>query len=147
MKIYDRLVSNTCLCCFYERKLFLCYFSKRKTIFFIKDIVMLRVHPIYNKYGYNVETDQIVHIPTNNVVSQRIYNSGYPQFMASGGETQKNVYCHRFIWETCNDIIPKGYEIDHIDKDKTNNKISNLRCITLQENRKHRDFTNILKFL
>ena len=105
----------------------------------------IKFHPIYKNYGYNAETDEIVHIPTNKVVSQRICNSGYSQFMASHGETQKNVYCHRFIYECCNCLIEKGFEIDHIDKIRTNNTISNLRCVTIQENRKNRDHTNIIK--
>ena len=56
------------------------------------------------------------------------------------------VRSHRFIWECCNDIIRKGYDIDHIDKNKSNNNIDNLRCVTIPENRKNRDHTNIIKF-
>ena len=106
----------------------------------------IKVHPVYNNYGCNVETDQIVHLPTNREVKQRVHSNLYAKCMVSDGKTQKSILCHRFIWECCNDIIPKGYEIDHIDKNKTNNNISNLRCITMQENRKCRDFTNIIKF-
>ena len=105
---------------------------------------ILKVHPFYHNYGYNVETDQIVHIPTNRNVIQRPCHSGYCSFMASDGKAKKGFWCHRFVWECCNDIIPKGYEIDHINKNKTDNTISNLRCITIQENRKNRDHTNII---
>ena len=52
---------------------------------------------------------------------------------------------HRFIWECCNSTIPKNYEIDHIDNNPSNNNISNLRCITINENRQRRDLTNFLK--
>ena len=107
----------------------------------------IKVHPIYKNYGYNADTDEIVHIPTSYIWSQRICNSGYSQFMASDGETQKNIYGHRFIWECCNCLIEKGFEIDHVDKNRTNNRISNLRCVTIQENRKNRDHTNIKKLL
>lgn len=41
---------------------------------------------------------------------------------------------HRLVWETYNGPIPQGYEIDHIDGDKSNNALSNLRCVTHKEN-------------
>ena len=40
----------------------------------------------------------------------------------------------------------KRFEIDHINRNKLDNKIDNLRCITIEENRKNRDHTNIIKF-
>ena len=107
---------------------------------------MIKIHQIYNHYGYDLENNQIVHIPTNKTVKQREHNSGYSHLTVSDGKTFKTILYHRFVWECCNDIIPRGYEIDHIDKNKSNNQISNLRCITLSENRKNRDHTNILKF-
>ncbi len=57
-----------------------------------------------------------------------------------GKETkQKHYSVHRAIWETFNGKIPEKMEIDHIDKNKENNKLSNLQCITLNENRKKRN--------
>ena len=41
---------------------------------------------------------------------------------------------HRLIWIMFNGYISKDYEIDHIDGDKLNNKIENLRLVTQQEN-------------
>ena len=45
---------------------------------------------------------------------------------------------YRKIWESINGPIPKdqngkSYEIHHIDGDRTNNHISNLRLVTMQE--------------
>lgn len=36
---------------------------------------------------------------------------------------------HRVIWEMFNGEIPPSYVIDHIDRDGSNNSISNLRCV------------------
>ena len=33
----------------------------------------------------------------------------------------------KFVWECFNDIIPKNGVIEHVDGDKLNNKLSNLR--------------------
>ena len=52
----------------------------------------------------------------------------------------------RFIFECWHGPIEKGFEIDHINRNKLDNKIDNLRCITIEENRKNRDHTNIIKF-
>ena len=107
----------------------------------------LRPHPIYKNYGYDLEKEQIVHIKINKTTIPRIGHCGYSYVTVSGdAPKQKMVLCHRFIWECCNDIIPKNYEIDHINKNKTDNSLENLRCVTISENRKNRDHTNILKY-
>lgn len=41
---------------------------------------------------------------------------------------------HRIVWELHFGTIPEDKVIDHIDRDKSNNKIENLRLVTQQEN-------------
>ena len=41
---------------------------------------------------------------------------------------------HRLIWETFNGKIKSGLEVDHIDGNKHNNKLKNLRVVTHSEN-------------
>lgn len=48
---------------------------------------------------------------------------------------KKNVYLHRAVWEYHNGAIPEGLMIDHIDRDRSNNNISNLRLVTPKGNR------------
>jgi len=43
---------------------------------------------------------------------------------------------HRYVWEFYNGKIPKGYEIHHIDGNKSNNDISNLQCLFANEHKK-----------
>lgn len=47
-----------------------------------------------------------------------------------------NIYLHRYVWEFYHGTIPKGYEIHHIDFDKSNNDISNLQCLERHEHKK-----------
>ena len=46
---------------------------------------------------------------------------------------------HRLIWEHVHGPIPAGMSIDHINGDRADNRISNLRLVTHQENIRHRD--------
>jgi len=52
------------------------------------------------------------------------------------GKVLKRAFCrvHRIVWELHNGPVPEGLEIDHIDGDKQNNDIINLRIVSHSEN-------------
>lgn len=52
------------------------------------------------------------------------------------GKAMKRAFCrvHRIVWELHNGPVPEGLEIDHIDGNKQNNDISNLRAVSHSEN-------------
>ena len=50
---------------------------------------------------------------------------------------EKLYYAHRIVWVICNGPIPDGMQIDHIDGDGTNNRLSNLRLVTAAENKRN----------
>lgn len=47
------------------------------------------------------------------------------------------VYAHRLVWVATNGPIPGGKEINHIDGNKSNNRLSNLELVTKSENQQH----------
>ena len=104
----------------------------------------IKVHPIYKNYGVNTETNRIINIEKNFNLKSMLHTLGY-MYINLKQDKYKTYSEHIFIWECYNDIIPKGYEIDHINHNRVDNSISNLRCITVNQNRKNRDHTNILK--
>lgn len=62
--------------------------------------------------------------------------TGYLQVTLNKNNKRKKLYIHRLVWETFNSLIPEGYEIDHVDSDKSNNKLTNLQLFTRKENMK-----------
>ena len=44
-------------------------------------------------------------------------------------------YQHRVIWVMHNGIIKKGLEVDHINRDRLDNRIKNLRLVTSTQNK------------
>lgn len=40
---------------------------------------------------------------------------------------------HRDVWEFDNGEIPQGYDVHHIDRDRSNNNIDNLKLLSKQE--------------
>ena len=51
-----------------------------------------------------------------------------------GKNKSRSFLFHRVIWFYFNGEIPKGYEINHKDEDKTNNALDNLELLTRKEN-------------
>lgn len=49
----------------------------------------------------------------------------------------KNYVSHRLIWVYFNGDIPAGMQIDHLDHNKKNNRIENLRLVSFCENCKN----------
>ena len=112
---------------------------KTKNIYDVDDVDLIKVHPVYKDYGCNIENSDIINLKTKRIL-KRSNNNGYMRFSMFS----KYYSSHRFIWECFNNcIIPEKYEIDHINKNKSDNDIFNLRCITMQQNRKDRDHHNI----
>ena len=64
---------------------------------------------------------------------------GYLQVALSKNGKVKIFKVHRLVYKTFIKDILKDMEIDHIDKDKTNNKLNNLRLVTHQQNNFNRN--------
>lgn len=60
--------------------------------------------------------------------------TGYRRIMIG----KKHYKMHRLIWIMFNGDIPEGLIVDHIDNDRGNNKIGNLRLATKSGNNRNR---------
>ena len=45
----------------------------------------------------------------------------------------KNCFEHRLVWENVNGLIPKGHQVHHINGNRLDNRIKNLRCMPKSE--------------
>lgn len=51
-------------------------------------------------------------------------------------------YLHRYMWEKEKGKIPEGFDIHHLDEDKSNNVIENFECISKSNHTKLHGFKN-----
>lgn len=62
------------------------------------------------------------------------HHSGYLVVTIHSNGKPKQRRVHRYVWEYFNGKIPSDLIIDHIDGDKTNNALSNLRLVSAKQN-------------
>ena len=79
--------------------------------------------------GHLVYTDRRGKMVSGSEAGTLAHN-GYVVVIVNGKITP----AHRIIWELHNGGIPDGKEIDHINGDKSDNRIGNLRVVTRSEN-------------
>lgn len=92
-------------------------------------------------YKYNSETGQV--LTTRNNILTYVNSGGY--LYINTGKDKKNigVSVHQFVWYVTYDEVPTL--IDHIDRNKLNNKIENLRLSNKSKNMRNCEKTDNAK--
>lgn len=82
---------------------------------------------VATKYpNYSVNKDGEFKNDNNNYLIKGSVRNGYLRW--------NSISIHRIVWETFNGSIPEDMVIDHIDGNRSNNALSNLRLVTQSEN-------------
>ena len=80
-------------------------------------------------YRYNKKRDRLVQCKLTLV-------NGYQVIMVSK-PNRTHIAVHRLVYETFVDEIQNGYEIDHINTIRDDNRLDNLRVVTHAENNRN----------
>lgn len=62
---------------------------------------------------------------------------GYRRVGVRVGGKHYTMFAHRLVWVAVNGRIPDGLEINHIDGNKSNNRLANLELMTRGDNLSH----------
>lgn len=92
----------------------------------------------YKDTGYFVTIDGLIYNKKKIILRDRISKLGYDRKSLYINGKYKNIFTHRMVYETYIGPIKEGYEINHIDGNKLNNRLSNLECVTKSQNTTHR---------
>ena len=68
------------------------------------------------------------------ILKSSMLNSGYYIIGLTKQSILKFYYVHRLVWESFNGSISEGYEINHLNEKKFDNRLENLNLMTHREN-------------
>jgi len=85
-------------------------------------------------YSFDLNTNQVYGHKYKKYLKPTLDNRGYYRITLHKKGKEKKFKLHRLVYEAYNGTIPDNMEIDHINNDKKNNNIDNLRLATRVEN-------------
>jgi len=90
-------------------------------------------------YKFDLDSNKVYSIKRNIYIKNHINTNGYYDITLCKNNITKTYRIHRLVY-ICNNPTEdiSLFDIDHIDLDKTNNKIENLRKATRSENNSNR---------
>jgi hypothetical protein len=91
-----------------------------------------------SKYAYDASTGDFSFAETGRPVKLQTLKNGYKTIKLSNAKLNVRCYVlvHRLAWFLHYETFP-AFEIDHVDTNKSNNRIDNLRDATHQQNHQH----------
>ena len=93
--------------------------------------------PIPDFPNYEVSSNgRVRNIKTNRILKGELVK-GYPRVVLCDRGSYKPVTVHRLVADVFYDGDHDGFQVNHIDGDKTNNFIGNLEWVTCSENLRH----------
>ena len=93
------------------------------------------IHPVFSNYAASKE-GEVINMKTGRIMKMRDNGFGYLRFTYSDNklEKPKKYLVHRFVYEAIKGAIPEGFEIDHRNNCREDNRINNLQLLTHKQN-------------
>lgn len=88
----------------------------------------------YSNYEIYPETGKIYSYRTNRYIGSLDKDGYYVATLTSDTKQIVHKSIHRLIWVCVNGEIPEGMQVNHINEDKSDNRICNLNLMTQTEN-------------
>lgn len=96
------------------------------------------------EYNYEASSEgEIRNIKTGKVLKQRIESNGYKLVDIQIEKNNRTFKAHKLIAEAFLGPGKKGWQVDHINRIRSDNRIINLRWVTTFENMENRAFGEI----
>lgn len=116
--------------------------NNQKAIFYKDDYENELWQPIIDYDNYLISNyGRIINKNTKRLKKTPLDNNGYPHTSLWKENKSKTLQVHQLVYYSFHPNETKeGYVINHIDGNKTNNKLDNLERITYQENNYHAEY-------
>jgi hypothetical protein len=114
-----------------------------ETVIFNGNSVRATILPGYSRYLI-LEVGEVIYKKTGKICPHFHGKQGYRKIKIyrDGSKERDRFWMNRLVWQAFYGLVPAGMQIDHIDGDRTNNSLVNLRPVTPKQNalfKKQRD--------
>ena len=94
----------------------------------------LKPIPNYENYSLDLNNNEVYSNYKKGYLKPNILKNGYYVIELSKNSKRKAFLLHRLVYEAYNGSIPDKIQVDHIDNNRQNNNIENLRLVTNSQN-------------
>ena len=92
-------------------------------------------HTVFDNYVAS-KNGEVINLKNKKKIKITKDSGGYFKFIIFSKKVEKhiNYYQHRFVYEVFKGVIPRFFEVDHINNFKSDNRLKNVQLLTHKQN-------------